>query len=107
MARKLGIGVLLAVPLWLYFRSRSTARGARTIITRKFSTGVLLPVALWLYFLSRLTARGARTIMARKLGIGVLLAVPLWLYFRSSVPRDRVHTPCSTAECAVWQQHPT
>ncbi len=28
MARKLGIGILLAVTLWLYFRSRSTARGA-------------------------------------------------------------------------------
>ena len=52
MARKLGIGILLAVTLRLYFRSRSTARAARTIMRRKFGTGVLLPVALWLYFLN-------------------------------------------------------
>jgi len=67
------------------FANRSTARRARTIITRKFGTGVLLPVALRLYFLSRSTARGARTIMARKSGISVLPRVTFWLYFRSSV----------------------
>jgi len=73
------------------FATRSTARRARTIITRKFGTGVLLAVALRLYFLSRSTARRARTIMARKLGIGVLLEVTLRLYFRSSVPTRGGH----------------
>jgi len=27
--------------------------------------------------------------------------------FVTSVPRDRVHTPCSTAEHAFWPQHLT
>jgi len=27
--------------------------------------------------------------------------------FATSVPKDRVHTPCSTAERAFWPQHPT
>jgi len=35
MGRKFGTGVLLPVALWLYFLSRSTARGARTIMARK------------------------------------------------------------------------
>jgi len=66
-----------------YFLSRSTARGARTIMARKSGTGVLLLVALWLYFRSRSTVRRARTIILRKSGIGVPLPVALWLYFLS------------------------
>jgi len=45
------------------FATRSTARGARTIMARKLGTGVLLAVTLRLYFRSRSTARAARTIM--------------------------------------------
>jgi len=75
------------------FATRSTARGARTIMARKLGTGVLLAVTLRLYFRSRSTARAARTIMGRKFGTGVLLPVAFWLYFLSSVPGFRVHTP--------------
>jgi len=67
------------------FATRSTARGARTIMARKLGIGILLSVTLRLYFRSRSTARAARTIMARKLGIGVLLSVTLWSYFLNSV----------------------
>jgi len=61
MGRKFGTDVLLPVAFWLYFRSRSTARAARTIMRRKFGTGVLLPVALWLYFLNSIHNRGDPT----------------------------------------------
>jgi len=52
MVRKSGISVLPKVTFWLYFRSRSTARAARTIMGRKLGIGVLLSVTLWSYFLN-------------------------------------------------------
>jgi len=52
MARKSGISVLPKVTFWLYFRSRSTARRARTIMARKSGISVLPKVTFWLYFLN-------------------------------------------------------
>ncbi len=48
------------------FANRSTASGARTIMTRKWWPVVGWRVTSRGYFLSRSTARGARTIMTRK-----------------------------------------
>ena len=72
MARKLGIGVLLAVTLRLYFRSRSTARRARTIMARKSASSVLPKVTFWLYFLNSVSGFRFHTpAPGAGLGVGV------------------------------------
>ncbi len=91
------------------------ANSGLAVCSRAPETGGPTFAAVWMVvvggsaeFATRSTARGgARTIMTRKSSVSALPEVTFWLYFRSSVPRDRVHTPCSTAGCAFWPKHPT